>query len=59
MARLAGNVKVTIGCDGDIYIRAVRTADVLFGWRFDCENLAQIKHPAHAGSTFTAPALII
>lgn len=39
--RLAGNVKVTIGCDGDIYSRAVRTADVLFGWRFDCENLAQ------------------
>jgi glyoxylate/hydroxypyruvate reductase len=39
--RLAGNVRVTIGCDGDIYSRAVRTADVLFGWRFDRENLAE------------------
>jgi glyoxylate/hydroxypyruvate reductase len=39
--RLAGNVRVTIGCDGDIYSRVMPTTDVLFGWRFDCENLAQ------------------
>jgi glyoxylate/hydroxypyruvate reductase len=38
---LAGKVKVTIGYDGDIYARAMRTADVLFGWRFDREDLAR------------------
>jgi len=38
---LAGKVKVTIGHDGDIYARAIRTAHVLFGWRFDREGLAE------------------
>jgi phosphoglycerate dehydrogenase-like enzyme len=38
--RLAGKVRVTIGYDGDIYLRAMRTADALFGWRFDREDLA-------------------
>jgi phosphoglycerate dehydrogenase-like enzyme len=39
--RLAGRIKVTIGCDGDIYDRAIRTADVLFGWQFDRRDLAK------------------
>jgi phosphoglycerate dehydrogenase-like enzyme len=38
---LAGRVKVTIGCDGDIYDRALKTADVLFGWSFDRRDLAR------------------
>jgi phosphoglycerate dehydrogenase-like enzyme len=37
---LRGKVKITIGCDGDIYARALKTADVLFGWQFDRTNLA-------------------
>jgi glyoxylate/hydroxypyruvate reductase A len=39
--RLAGKVRVTIGHDGDIYAHAMRTANVLFGWRFDREDLAE------------------
>jgi glyoxylate/hydroxypyruvate reductase A len=39
--RLAGKVRVTIGNDGDIYARAMRTAHVLFGWRFDRADLAE------------------
>ena len=34
-------MKVTIGYDGDVYERALRTADVLFGWSFDRSNLPQ------------------
>ena len=34
-------MKVTIGYDGDIYERALRTADALFGWSFDRRDLAQ------------------
>ena len=39
--RLAGKVRVTIGHDGDVYARAMRTAHVLFGWRFDRAGLAE------------------
>jgi phosphoglycerate dehydrogenase-like enzyme len=38
---VAGRIKVTLGCDGDVYERALRTADVLFGWSFDRRNLAR------------------
>jgi glyoxylate/hydroxypyruvate reductase len=37
---LRGKVKITIGYDGDILDKALRTADVLFGWRFDRSNFA-------------------
>jgi glyoxylate/hydroxypyruvate reductase len=39
--KVADRVKVTIGYDGDVYDRALRTADVLFGWNFERSNLAQ------------------
>lgn len=38
---LKGKVKVTIGYNGEMLERALRTADVLFGWSFDRGNLAQ------------------
>lgn len=38
---LKGKVKVTIGYNGEMLERALRTADVLFGWSFDRSNLAQ------------------
>jgi glyoxylate/hydroxypyruvate reductase len=38
---VAERLKVTIGYDGDIYDRALRTADVLFGWSFDRRDLAR------------------
>ena len=38
---LASKVKVTIGYDGDIFEKAIRTADALFAWRFDRANLAE------------------
>ncbi|HLI11676.1 MAG TPA: D-2-hydroxyacid dehydrogenase [Alphaproteobacteria bacterium] len=38
---LKGKVKVTIGYDGDIFKKAMRTADVLFGWKFDRANIAE------------------
>ncbi len=37
---LKGRLKITIGYDGDIYANAMRTADVLFGWRFARDDLA-------------------
>jgi phosphoglycerate dehydrogenase-like enzyme len=39
--KLADRVRITIGYDGDIYERALRTADALFGWSFDRRNLEQ------------------
>lgn len=39
--RLKGKVKLTIGYDGDIYAKAMRSAHVLFGWHFDREDLAR------------------
>jgi glyoxylate/hydroxypyruvate reductase A len=39
--KAANRIKVTIGYDGDVYDRALRTADALFGWSFDRRNLAQ------------------
>jgi phosphoglycerate dehydrogenase-like enzyme len=39
--KVADRVKVTVGYDGDTYDRALRTADALFGWKFDRRNLAQ------------------
>jgi glyoxylate/hydroxypyruvate reductase len=39
--RIADRMKVTIGYDGDVYARALRTADVLFGWDFDRRDLAR------------------
>ena len=39
--KVADRMKITIGYDGDVYERALRTADVLFGWSFDRRNLAQ------------------
>ena len=38
--KVADQLKVTIGYDGDVYERALRTADALFGWSFDIRNLA-------------------
>ena len=32
---VADRVRITIGQDGDIYDREIRTANILFGWRFD------------------------
>ena len=37
----ADRLKITIGYDGDVYERALRTADALFGWTFDRRDLAQ------------------
>jgi glyoxylate/hydroxypyruvate reductase len=34
-------VKITIGKDGDILDGALKTADILFGWSFDRDNLAE------------------
>ena len=56
--RLAGKVRVTIGHDGDIYAHAMRTANVLFGWRFDREDLAE-KAPRLVRFTLMVRALII
>ena len=39
--KVADRMKITIGYDGDVYERALRTVDVLFGWSFDRRNLAQ------------------
>jgi phosphoglycerate dehydrogenase-like enzyme len=40
--KLKGRVKVTIGYDGETLAAAMRTADALFGWRFDRERLAKM-----------------
>jgi len=39
--RLKGKLKITIGYDGDILEREIGTADALFAWEFDRENLAE------------------
>ena len=39
--RLRGKLNITIGYDGDVIERALPTADVVFAWNFDRENLAQ------------------
>ena len=39
--KVADRIKVTIGYDGDVYERVLRTADALFGWSFDRRDLAQ------------------
>ncbi len=39
--KLKGKVRVTIGYDGNIFPKAIRTASVLFGWNFDRTDLAQ------------------
>jgi phosphoglycerate dehydrogenase-like enzyme len=39
--KLTDRVRITIGHDGDIYERALRTADALFGWSFDRRNLEE------------------
>jgi len=38
---LKGKVKFTIGCDGDIFEKSIRTAQVLFGYKFDRVELAK------------------
>ena len=38
---VASKTKITLGTDGDIYDRQIKTADALFGWNFDREGLAQ------------------
>ena len=40
-AALLGKVKFTIGRDGDVFERAMRTAHVLFGYKFDRTELAK------------------
>src|SRR5262249_23003674 len=40
--KLAGKLRITIGGDGDISARAMRTADVLFGWDFDRSRLTEM-----------------
>jgi phosphoglycerate dehydrogenase-like enzyme len=37
---VARKIDVTLGTDGDIYDRAIKTADVLFGWDFERKGLA-------------------
>ena len=37
--KLKGKLKVTLGQDNDIYDKAVRTADFMFGWHFDRKDL--------------------
>jgi len=39
--KLKGRMKITVGYDGDIFDRAIRSAEILFGWEFDRENLAE------------------
>jgi len=39
-AKLRGRLRITIGYDGDIYGKAIRSADILFGWQFDRRDLA-------------------
>jgi glyoxylate/hydroxypyruvate reductase len=39
--RLKGKLKITIGHDGDSFENAVATADALFAWQFNRENLAE------------------
>jgi phosphoglycerate dehydrogenase-like enzyme len=39
--RLKGKLRVTIGYDGDIIEREIGTADAVFAWQFDRENLAK------------------
>ena len=38
---LRGKLELTIGYDGDIIDREIATADALFAWEFDRENLAE------------------
>ena len=38
---VAKKIHITLGTDGDIYDRAMKTADVLFGWDFDRKGLAK------------------
>ena len=37
---VARQIDITLGTDGDIYDRSIKTADVLFGWDFDRKGLA-------------------
>jgi glyoxylate/hydroxypyruvate reductase len=39
--RLKGKLKITHGHDGDIYDKAIRTANFLFGWKFDRTGLGR------------------
>ena len=39
--KVARRLRVTIGYDGDVLERELRTADALLGWRFDRRNLAE------------------
>ncbi len=38
---LRDKLRITIGRDGDIYDKAMATAEVLFGWKFDQRGLAE------------------
>lgn len=38
---LKGKLRITIGRDGDLFERAIGTADALFAWDFDRRNLAR------------------
>lgn len=39
--KLKGRLKITVGYDGDIIEDEIATAEALFAWRFDRENLAE------------------
>jgi phosphoglycerate dehydrogenase-like enzyme len=39
--RLVGKLKLTIGLDGDIFDKEIRTAEVLFAWEFNREGLRE------------------
>jgi phosphoglycerate dehydrogenase-like enzyme len=39
--KLKGKLKITVGYDADIIEREIATADALFAWRFERENLAK------------------
>ena len=41
-ADIAGNVRITVGRDGEGFNDAMATADVLFAWNFDRSDLAAV-----------------
>lgn len=58
---IARRMRVTMGTDGDIFVEAMKTADVLFGWNFERKRLAarapQLKwiHAHGAGVSHLLP----
>ena len=49
----ADRLKITIGYDGDVYERALRTADALFGWTLTGATWRSVRHGSN-GCMLTA-----